>query len=175
MKRFIVLGCALALVFVCKESVAQQKQKTEMVSYPYTAGYSSNFEIGNSAYAQKVLELWKDYDDNTFDKHDYFADTAVMFFPNGMMVKGKDSIKAGATAMRSSFQNVVSTVDAWVPLKSVDKDQNWVAIWGTDNSTGSDGKVTKTDLHEIWEFNKDGKVVYMEQFSSKPHDMQGQE
>ena len=175
MKRFIVLVCALALVFVCKESVAQQKQKSKTISYPYSASYSSDFEIGGADYAKKVLELWKDYDDNTFDKHDYFADTAIMFFPDGMMVRGKDSILAGASRMRSSFQNVSTNVDAWVPLKSRDKDQNWVAIWGTDNSTGPDGKVVMTDIHEIWGFNKDGKIVYMQQYASKHPEMQGQQ
>jgi hypothetical protein len=180
MKRLLVTICALALVFVCKESLAQQKQKMkngqknmnkvarmDSTPYPYTAGYSSDFQMGNPVYARKVLELWKDYDDNTFENHDYFADTAVMFLSNGMVIKGKDSIYTGAKNARASMSNVTSTVDAWVPLKSVDKNENWVAIWGTEISTGSDGKVEKEDLQEIWGFNKDGKVVFMKQFASK--------
>lgn len=180
MKRLLVTICAFALVFVCKESFAQQKQKMkngqknmnkavqmDKIPYPYKAGYSSDFEMGNPSYARKVLELWKDFDDNTFDAHDYFADTAVMFLSNGMVIKGKDSIYAGAKNARALMSNVTSSVDAWVPLKSIDRNENWVAIWGSDISTGPDGKVEKEDLQEIWGFNKDGKVVFMKQFASK--------
>ena len=86
MKRLLVTMCVLSLAFVAKESIAQQD--------PYTANYSSNFQIGDPANSKMILELWKDYDDNAFDRHDYFADTAVMFFPDGSMVRGKDSILA---------------------------------------------------------------------------------
>jgi len=90
-----------------------------------------------------------------------------MFLSNGMVIKGKDSIYAGAKNARALMSNVTSSVDAWVPLKSIDRNENWVAIWGSDISTGPDGKVEKEDLQEIWGFNKDGKVVFMKQFASK--------
>ncbi len=180
MKRLLVTICALALLLVCKESVAQQNPKTksgqknmnkqipmDQIPYPYTAGYSSDFKMGNPAYARKVLELWKDYDNNTLEAHDYFADTAVMFLSNGMVMRGKDSIYAGAKSGRAMMSSVTSSVDAWIPLKSVDRNEDWVAIWGTATSTGPDGKAEKEDLQEIWGFNKDGKVVFMKQFSSK--------
>lgn len=182
MKRLLVTMCALALVFLCKESVAQQKQKMkddkakmkdkgmkmDEMSYPYTANYSSDFKIGNSADVKKVLELWKDFDNNTFDAHDYFADTAVMFFPDGSMIRGKDSIMAGAKRYRATLSNSSGTLDAWVPLKCVDRNENWVALWGTDTETGADGKEVKRDIQEIWRINKDGKVDFMKQFASKP-------
>lgn len=183
MKRLLVTVCALALVFVCKESVAQQKQmikkqvkmnkvvRMDNMSYPYTASYSSNFTIGNPADAKMVMELWKDLDDNSFT-HDYIADTAVMYFADGTMAKGGDSILAGVQKYRSSMSNVTSTVDAVVPLKSVDRNENWVAIWGTDSSTSPDGKVEKRDINEIWRFNKDGKVDFMKQFTAKSQMME---
>jgi hypothetical protein len=184
MKRLIVTMCALALVFVCEESVAQQKPmmkkqakinkavRMNQTPYPYTANYSSDFSIGNPANSRKILELWKDFDNNTLEAHDYFADTAVMFFPDGTMAKGKDSIMAGAKQFRSSMSNVTSTLDAWVPLKSNDRNESWVALWGTETATSPDGKVDKRDIQEIWRINKDGKVDFMKQFSAKPQMMQ---
>ena len=189
MKRLFISICVLSLVLVCKESVAQQKvkmkedkvkmkdDKTKMkakgmemanTSYPYTAGYSSNFRIGDPVNSKMILELWKDFDDNTFDNHDYIADTAVMFFADGTMAKGKDSLLMGVKQYRGSLSNVSSTVDAWVPLRSVDRNENWVAIWGTGTSTDANGKVNKKDLHEIWRINKDGKVDFMKQFDAVP-------
>jgi hypothetical protein len=189
MKRLLISICVLSLVFVCKESVAQQKVKMkedkvkmkddkgkmkakgmemDNTSYPYTAGYSSNFRIGDPANSKMILEMWKDYDDNTFDNHDYVADTAVMFFADGTMARGKDSLLMGVKQYRGSLSNVSSTLDAWVPLRSVDRNENWVALWGTETHTTADGKVEKKDIHEIWRINKDGKVDFMKQFMATP-------
>lgn len=182
MKQLLISVCALSLVFVCQESVAQQKvkmkedkvkmkdkgMKMDNTTYPYTASYSSNFRVGDPMNSKMILELWKDYDNNTFDDHDYISDTAVMFFSDGSMVKGKDALLDGVKKHRGSLTNVSSTVDAWVPLKSVDKNENWVAIWGTETNTGADGKVEKKDIHEIWRINKDGKVDFMKQFVATP-------
>jgi hypothetical protein len=163
MKRLLITGCILLLVFLCKTNYAQQK-----MPYPYKATYSSDFKIGNPADAKKILELWKDWDDNAFDRHDYMADTVIMFFPDGSVIKGKDSVVAGAKRYRGTMSSATSELQAWTPLKSVDRNENWVALWGTEMDTYPDGKTSKRDLHEIWRINKDGKVDFMKQFASMP-------
>src|SRR5450631_1598150 len=157
MKRLLMSICTLLLVFLCKENFAQGKEKAkdgkatmDNMSYPYTANYSSDFKIGNPAHAKMILELWKDWDENAFDRHNYFADTVVMFFPDGSTIKGKDSCLAGAKRYRGSMSSATSSLNAWIPLKSMDKNENWVALWGTETDTYPDGKTNKRDLHEIW-------------------------
>lgn len=186
MKRLLISICSLLLVFLCKESFAQEKVKMkedkakmkgksmsmDNTDYPYTANYSSNFKIGNPAHAKMILDLWKDWDDNAFERHDYMADTVVMFFPDGTVVKGKDSCLAGAKRFRGSLSGATSTLDAWMPLKSVDRNEDWVALWGTETDTWADGRTEKRDLQEIWRINKDGKVDFMKQFYSKPSEQQ---
>jgi hypothetical protein len=144
------------------ESLAQN------ITYPYTANYSSNFKMGNPAHAKMILELWKDWDDNAFDRHNYFADTVVMYLSDGSVIKGKDSVVAGAKKFRGSMSAAISSIDAWMPLKSVDKNEDWVAVWGTETDTYPDGKTEKREIHEIWRINKAGKVDFMKQFTSKP-------
>jgi hypothetical protein len=179
MKRLLISICTLLLVFLSKENFAQEKvkikdDKTKMkdksmdkMSYPYTADYSSDFKIGNPAHSKMILELWKDWDDNAFDRHNYFADTVVMYLSDGNVIKGKDSTLAGAKRFRGSMSTATSSVHAWIPLKSVDKNEDWVAVWGTETDTFPDGKTDTRDLHEVWRFNKDGKVDLMRQFASK--------
>lgn len=186
MKRLLISICTLLLVFLCNENFAQEKvkvkdDKTKMkddngkmkmknmdnMSYPYTADYSSNFAIGKPANSKMILELWKDWDDNAFDRHNYFADTVTMYLSDGTVIKGKDSTLAGAKRFRGSMSTATSTVHAWIPLKSVDKNEDWVAVWGTETDTWADGKTDTRDLHEVWRFNNDGKVDLMRQFSSK--------
>lgn len=175
MKRLLITFCTLVLVFLCKDIFAQKKDKNmgmDNISYPFTAGYSSDFKIGNPADSKMILELWKDWDDNAFDRHNYFADTVVMYLSDGSMVKGKDSCMAAAKKFRGSMSKSVSTLNAWVPLKSVDRNENWVALWGTETDTWADGKTSKRDIQEIWRINKDGKVNFMKQFEAKPQMMQ---
>jgi hypothetical protein len=103
MKRLLISACILLLVFLCKTNYGQQK-----MSYPYKATYSSDFKIGDPAHAKMILELWKDWDDNAFDRHNYFADTVVMFLPDGSVIKGKDSCLAGAKRVRGSMSSATS-------------------------------------------------------------------
>jgi hypothetical protein len=160
MKRLTMALTALVSVCFVNEIVAQSS------AAPYVAGYTSSFNMGNAEYANKVLELWKDWDDNQLDRHDYFADTLVIWLPDGSVVKGKKANADGAKQYRASFAKVKSTVHAWVPLYSTDTKDNIVCIWGTEENTAADGKVSTRDLHEVWWFNKDGKVTVMRQWTS---------
>ena len=187
MKRLLITGCIFLLMMFAIHAVAQEKVKTKddkvkvkdengkmkmksdngmMNDYPYTANYSSNFSIGNAANAKLVLAEWKDWDDNMLDRHDFMADTIVTFMPDGTVTKGKDANMAMWKKFRNSLTSSKSTVDAWVPLRSTDRNEDWVAVWGTETNTYPDGKVDKHDIHELWRINKDGKVDYYQHYSS---------
>ncbi|HVE61987.1 MAG TPA: nuclear transport factor 2 family protein [Chitinophagaceae bacterium] len=144
-------------------------EHTSTKDFPYQATYSSQFVISNPDHAKKILEIWKDYDENNLTRHaDYFADSVTIDFPNGMSIKGKDAAMKAITDYRTSQGKVESVVDAWIATKSVDKGDEWVCVWGVETATDAAGKVTKNRLHEIWQLNKDGKVVYMAQYTATP-------
>lgn len=180
MKRLLIPIWILLLICLCNKSFAQEKTKEkddmgkmkkkgmsmDNTSYPYTANYSSNFAIGKPEQAKMILDLWKDWDDNLLDRHDYMADTLVMFFSDGTMMKGKDSCLAAAKRFRGSLTSATSSLDAWIPLRSLDRNQDWVALWGSETDVFPDGKTTKRDVQEIWRINQDGKVVFMKQYAS---------
>lgn len=167
MPCFAMLGILLLSTAQAQTEKTKVKEKGDQAA-PYTATYSSKFQIGDPKYAQIVLKLWKDWDDNALDKSAMmFADTVTMYHPDGTMLKGKDENLADGKKYRSKFASVKSTIHAFVSLKSIDKNENWVAIWGTEEDTGQDGTKTNTELHEIWRFNKDGKIDLMRQFMSK--------
>ena len=155
-----------------KEVKMKQKDKMKdamQISYPYTAEYSSQFEMGNPEYSKMILDLWKDWDNNQLELHqDYIADTVVQQAPNGEVIQGKEKFLAAGKEYRNKFSNVKSSLEVWIPLRSIDKDQDWVAVWGREEDTDKDGKVTTTMLHEIWGFNKDGKIVFFRQYTATP-------
>ncbi len=188
MKKLIFSVLGSAMLFISLSGYTQDKvkvKKDEMkvksdkgkmkmegmanMDMPYKANYSSQFAMGDQAHAKKVLELWKDYDANMVDRHsDYFADSMVVELSDGTRFVGKEAAMKSIKEYRSGLGKVESTVDAWISTKSLDRNEEWVCIWGVEKSTDASGKETKTRLHEIWQLNKDGKVVYMAQFAATP-------
>ena len=160
MKKLFIAFVTLLLLAFFNESIAQ--------SAPYKATFSSSFKVGNPAYANMILELWKDWDDNSFDKHaHYFSDTVTMYMPDGMVVKGKAANMEGAKKYRGSMTSAKSILHAWVPLTTTDTKQDVVCIWGQETDTWPDGKVETKDLHEVWFFNRDGKISAIRQWTGK--------
>lgn len=143
--------------------------KDNMMDFPYQAEYSSKFQLGDPAHAKLILDMWKDWDDNQLDRHaDAIADTIVMQTPSGELIKGKDAFLSTGKQMRSMISSTKSGIEVWLPLKSIDRNENWVAIWGHEDDTDKDGKVTSQMLHEIWRINKDGKIDFFRQYTAKP-------
>ncbi|MDO9375532.1 MAG: hypothetical protein Q7T76_14025 [Ferruginibacter sp.] len=155
MKRLFATVTVLLCLCVFTKSVAQE-----------TFTYSSKFEMGNAAFAQKVLDLWKDWDDNQFDRHDYLHDTVLMIFPDGTVTRGKAENLAAAKKFRGTFTKVKSMIHAVIPMRSKDQKEEAVLIWGHEDDTLADGKVVGKDLHEVWWFNKEGKVTSMRQWNA---------
>ena len=60
---------------------------------PYTATYSSNFEIGDTKNAQAVLMLWKGWENADFSAEtNYYADLVTMYLADGTVLHtSKDS------------------------------------------------------------------------------------
>ncbi len=134
---------------------------------PYKATESSSFTMGDPKYSEKVLWLWKDFDDNTFEKHDFFSDTVVFILANGVVMKGKANASTGIKAYRTSLKKTSASVDAYTTLFDKSKGMNMVLIWGMDHDTDQNGKETVTQVHEVWAFNKDGKVAWMKQYAGQ--------
>jgi hypothetical protein len=135
---------------------------------PYTAGYSSQFAIGNPEHSRMVLNIWKDYDNNTLDQSAaMFADTVRFEIADGQIVRGRDSVINVMKQVRGRYTSVNSTIDAYLPVRSTDRNEDWVLIWGRENNTGANGTTTNI-IHEIWRINRDGKIDYVSQYAAKP-------
>jgi hypothetical protein len=96
------------------------------------------------------------------------ADTLEVHFPDGgMMRAGRDSVINMVQAHRNSFSAAVDKVHAVMAVKSTDKNEHWVLIWGREIDTHKDGKVDSTELQETWKFDQNGKAALLYQFSAK--------
>lgn len=182
--RKIYLFAAIAFFAACTsgadksttetvEASDPDSAKQESLTYPYTPDYSSDFEIGDAKNAQTLLALYKNWENNTLDNSkSSFAEIDTMYFADGSMFAGsRDSLFASANKMRGRMVSVVDSVHAWVPLRSKDKKDDWVLVWTREISTDSKGKKTVKELHEVWRFDKDGKINLMYQYEQRPPKM----
>lgn len=176
MKKYFLLF-AIAGLFACNSEESKDTKvasatddstmKSAAVTLPYTATYSSQFEMGNAEHTKLVLDLWKDWDagDPTRSK-DKFADSVYMLFPDGSTDEGpRDSVVAHAQNYRNMFTAMRSVVHAVMPLRATDKNENWVCVWGTEYHTDKSGKSDSLDLQETWRIDQNGKVAYMMQYA----------
>jgi hypothetical protein len=138
---------------------------------PYKANYSSNFKMGSHDLSKMVLQLYKDYEANDFSTRDgWISDTLMVFLPDGTMKRGKEEGVGVFRDARGSVASSKFTFDAIIPLTSVDRKENWVAVWGTEETTdkANPSSIMKTEFQTIWRVNKDKKVDFIKIFTSKP-------
>jgi hypothetical protein len=77
------------------------------------------------------------------------------------MIGLSDTLLKNMQAYRSSFKGMDIKMDAIFAVKSTDRNEDWVTVWGTEVQTGMNGKVDSVSLQETWRFNKAGKVDLM--------------
>ena len=135
----------------------------------YTPVYSASFSIGDVKNAETVLALYKIWDGGDLESSkSIFADSVSFYLADGSMVAGRrDTAVASMQAYRNGFSEVKNEVHAVFPVKSADKNENWVCIWATEYSTDKKGKKDSTQLQETWRFDNDGKINLVYQFAAK--------
>ena len=174
MKKLLSIIAVCLLAAACNYSGTSEKKDSiitkpsgENLSMPYEAAYSTNFEIGNPKYAQIVLNIYKDYDNNAFNHSDAYADTVSMKGADGGTIRGKDVLINALKKYRNSIKSIRDTVDTYVVLKPKDKDETWVSVWSHETNTYKNGKIETIKFNENWEFNKAGKVAFISVYTAK--------
>lgn len=151
------------------ETTAETKANVPANMHGFTPGYSASFVMDDATNSETVLALWEDWKSGDLSKsRSHFADSVSLFLADGSSMNGlTDDILKNMQDYRSSFKGMEVGVDAIFATKSTDKDEHWVAVWGTEIQTNQEGKVDSVSLMETWRFNKAGKVDMMFQATRK--------
>lgn len=173
MKKFLVFVTSLVALACSNNKTAEEPAEAKAMAptnmYGFTPSYSTSFVMDDAKNTETVLALWRDWDNGDLSKsRPHFADSLSLFLADGTQMMGlTDSVLAGVQQYRSSLKNLKAGVDAVFAVTSTDRNEDWVAIWGTEIYTNPQGKVDSTTLQETWRFNKDGKVDLMFQTNRK--------
>jgi hypothetical protein len=132
------------------------------IALPYTAAYSSSFSIGSDSTVANVLNNYKAWESNDMEAMKAtFGDSVAASFSNGFKFKGsRDSAMKIAAMYRDSLSKVEIKMDAWIPLHSKDKNEDWVSVWYTEIDTYKTGKVDSAYFQDDNMIDKNGKIVY---------------
>jgi hypothetical protein len=175
MKKFYLLIAGAVLFIACNNEATTDTAASDSavvksaVALPYTASYSSSFEMGSGDYNAAILQgSWKDWETNNLDNmKTWVADTITAFQSDGVMIKGVDSLMANWKRARARYSAVIDTVEAVTSLYSTDKKENWVLVWAQEINTKTDGTKDTIELMETWRINKDGKADFLLQYERK--------
>ena len=154
---------------MAKKSKKAKGNTSMTADLPYTADYSSNFSMGKPQLAKMILDLHKDYESADWSKDSWFSDTLMAIFPDGNIIQGKDAVLEAFKKEREANSAISFRFDAIIPLMSVDRNEDWVALWGTETITSNENGATPQhqDFQSVWKINKDDKVAFIRFFNAK--------
>ena len=177
MKRLSIVLFAATFLFACNnekktdESAGKTEEKKESASivYPYTAGYSSDFSMGDANHSKMVLDLYKMWEDNKVDEmKTLLADSVRIDFPDGNKFNDNtaDSLIRFAKKIRSTLSSVKLTFEAWMPIHENKTKDDYVLVWIRDYSTDMAGKVDSSLAHAYFQI-KNNKIRSWSEFQQK--------
>lgn len=163
----------ISILLSCKDRqprMEKGKERPENVYYPFAPIYSNNFEKGDPQNAEKVLQVWRQYETGRVSHTaKLFADSIRLILPDKILLGKKDSILKLYEGKRNGYSNMQSFVYSWMPVHVKDKNEDMVFVWGLYDGTKLNGDRDYAMVHEIWRFDNNGKIKELEQFRTHPH------
>jgi hypothetical protein len=177
MKRFSIALFMILVLLSCNndkktdETSAKPEEKKESaaITYPYKAGYSSDFSMGDANHAKIVLELYKMWEDGKVDEFkSLLADSVSIDFPDGNKFKDNtaDSMINFAKQFRKTLTSVKLAFDGWMPIHANNAKEDFVLVWYREYETNMSGKVDSTRGHAYF-LIKNNKVRAWSEFEQK--------
>jgi hypothetical protein len=165
MKKLLFIIVISVLYAACTGTTTASNESTEpkaMLSFPYTAAYSSKFSIGSDSSALTVLNNYKAWEAGDMDAlKNTMGDSITLSFSNGYKFIGtRDSAMYYASQFRDSLSKVEIRIDAWVPLHAEDKNANWVGVWYTETDTYKNGKIDSAYYQDDNMLDENGKIIF---------------
>ena len=169
MKKLLFILLISILYVACTGGQSSDKNVTDStssvaagpsVTMPYTAGYSSSFTIGKQRDVLTVLNWYKAWETGDMTAlASAFADSLTMHFSDGSSMDGKtDSLMVMAKKFRDSLSSVKINVDAWIPVHSTDKNEDWVLVWYKEVDVFKNGKKDSVYYEDDNLIDKNGKI-----------------
>jgi hypothetical protein len=175
MKKTLFTLFAFAFIIACndkkknddKMSDNKNADKGSNITYPYKADYS-NFSMGDPNHAKLVLDFIKMWEENKLDDMKLLlADSVGVHFNDGGRFMGtRDSLISMGKQFRATMSTVKIRMDAFMPVHSNDKNEDYVLVWETDFITDKTGKTDSLVNHAYFQV-KNNKITFWGEYAQK--------
>lgn len=171
MIRAYVIVCLLC--FACKNKAELRLKHASWgdgtpMYYPFSPKEDINFKKGNTQLSGIVLSVWKGYESgNVKSLGGYFADSVVMVFHDRQLSGSTDTVLHQYQRMRDKFMAVQCHIDYWQPVFDENRKEYWVLVWAKTEGTLQDRKINSWSVQQVWKFNQQNKIYFMQQFDSQ--------
>lgn len=168
----ILLGLYIVFLFIsCKNQATNTlipEIDKDSIYYPYSPGYTEGYTLGSNKNLKRVADFWKEFENGDVrNSSGDFADYVKYVTPNLYVYAKKDSVLSEIKKLRDNYKTLQTFVHSWMPVKSRNNNEDWVFIWGRQIITHKDNKTQTLELHECWQFDKEGKIMFMKQYNMR--------
>ena len=121
--------------------------------------------MGDTAHIKKVMEFIKDWELNDFSKKELLSDYVEAYFMNTEGFFLNDTLIAKLKKQRADLINPRIKLLSVIPLKSTDRNENWVIVLGDllNDVPGKEQK--KTDFVQLFQIDNAGKINLIKLYS----------
>lgn len=128
---------------------------------------SPKFEMGDPKYITIMLNQYKNI--NNYPElidPDVYADDVIFIHTHGQVIKGKHQYLNYIRQSRDSLAVLNDHFAAYTSLHSIDRDENWVILYGSRKRTNKDGTEHGNDFCILYVFSKEGKLTLIRPYSA---------
>ena len=125
----------------------------------YTPSYSNKWSIGDTMNSIIVMKFLNRWEQNNMDTS--FFSTWVYYKYNW---EKKDSIFGKLKTERDKFAKWKIIVSSIVSLKSTDRNENWVAVYGSVNKKDFKGNALVTNFTQWYKIDQNLKISFFKEF-----------
>lgn len=171
MKQLLIIIFAITFS-ACNDSktVSENKENSAgaSVEFPYKMQYA-DWSFGDANNTKLVLDMYKAWEDNRMeDAAKAFGDSTTYDFHDGTRAT---TVKASALdtfrVWRSANSKMSYDIITAIPLRSKDKNEDWVSVWANAKWTAKDGKTDSAMHNGNWHI-ENGRIVAVIFLEKKP-------
>jgi hypothetical protein len=171
--RYFPLVAIAVLISACNNSVTNPPQSKDNSSdsgiyFAYSPLYTNGYKPGNYKLVKIVTDFWRQFENGDVrTTANSFADDITFVYPDKVISGKKDTVLSQVKQIRDNYTAIQSFVASWLPAQAKDRNDDWVFIWGRQEFTDKNLQFKAVEVHEIWQFNKEGKIVFVQQYQSR--------
>ena|ERR1700694_1336355 len=163
----------LSLLAACRQPTppyGKAAANDSAVYYPYSPVYTNDYEMASPWLSQQVLNFWKEFETgDVMHAGRNCSDTLSFILPDVVLQGSRDSVLHAFKKRRAAYSDMQCYIDSWMPMRAKGRNEQLVFLWGRQDGTTIKGTRVYRVLHEIWRFDRAGKIRQLEQYETHAH------